>query len=96
MKRCGKFVGTELTISLSLSVQTDLEAGVTAALMKVQPSSEPDLAAQHRALQLSVRRKGTELSQNRANTAGSAPTSCEDAANADTDISCHLLRSKQN
>ncbi len=65
--------------SLSLpSVQTDLEAGVTVALMKVQQSSEPDLAAQHRALQFSVQRTGTELSQNWANTAGSAPMGYED------------------
>lgn len=49
-----------LTVSAppSPSVQTDLEAGITAALMKVQPSSEPDLAAQHRALQLGEQRKG--------------------------------------
>lgn len=44
-------------VCLSLSIQTDLESGVTAALMKVQWSSEPDLAAQHRALQFSIQRK---------------------------------------
>lgn len=74
-------------VSLSLFVQTELELGVIAALMELQWSSKPDLAAQLRALQLSEQRTGTELPQSPAKTAGSASMSWEDT---------HLLQSQQH
>lgn len=53
-----------MCVSLSLFLPRLIwGSGVTAALMKVQWRSEPDLAAQHRALQLGVQRKGTEFLQ---------------------------------
>lgn len=85
-----------LSLLSALSVQTDLQPGVTAALMKVQRSSEPDLAAQHRALRFSAERTGTELSQSRANAAGSAPLSCEDTASVHAVLFYRLLQSTEN
>lgn len=60
----------QLTVFLSLSLSLthslsrliwSLAANI--ALMEVQQSSEPDLAAQHCALQFSAQRTGTEHSQ---------------------------------
>lgn len=62
--------------SLSLCVQTDLDAGITAALMAVQRRLELDLAAREQALQLTV--GGNQP----VDCAGSAPLSCDDAAAA--------------